>query len=102
MEQTNQIKDVMTRISQLAKLEHRDLKGQLIKMTELYEKTYKVSGSVTPAVVTPESKPKKQVAKKRKRSDAGSTRSDEAKKNIRIGILKHKLKVRAQKMKDTK
>jgi hypothetical protein len=40
MEQINQIKEVMTRISQLAKLEHRDLKGQLIKMTELYEKIY--------------------------------------------------------------
>lgn len=101
MQQQPLFKDVMTRISQLAKLEHRDLNGQLTKMTELYEKTYKISGEVSPAVATPEPKPKKRKAQKRRRSDVGSTRSDEAKKNIRIGILKSKLKRRAKDMKDT-
>ena len=37
---------ILRRIDRLARLEHRDLTGQLEAMTELYEKTFSVSGKV--------------------------------------------------------
>lgn len=37
---------ILRRIDRIARLEHRDLTGQLEAMTELYEKTFSVSGKV--------------------------------------------------------
>lgn len=103
MKDLSSIKDVINKITKLAKIEYRDLKGQLTKMTELYEKTYKISADASEprSAASSETKRKKRAPLKKKRSDLGSTRSDEAKKNIRMGILKSKLKRRAKERKES-
>lgn len=93
-----QTKSIISHIARLAKMEHRDLNGQLLAMIELYERTHKISAKITrkrkkkeeQKVAQPEQK-KKQI-RTMERSDKGKTRSDEAKKNIRMGIMKARLK----------
>lgn len=107
MQEPTQAKAIIGRIKRIAKLEHRSLEGQLLAMTELYEKTHKVSGKIVRSgkkkatkpvaqkAASPEvAKPKRKPVRRRARSDIGKTRSEEAKKNIRIGQLKAKLKKR--------
>ena len=105
MQEPTQARAILGRIKRIAKLEHRSLEGQLLAMTELYEKTHKVSGKIVRSgkkkatkpvaqkAVSPEAPKRKQI-RRRARSDIGKTRSEEAKKNIRIGQMKAKLKKR--------
>lgn len=105
MQESTQARVIFGRINRIAKLEHRSFEGQLLAMTELYEKAHNVSGKIvrngrkkatkpaTQKAISPEAPKRKQI-RRRARSDIGKTRSEEAKKNIRIGVLKAKLKKR--------
>ena len=94
-------KSILQRIARLAKLQHRDMHGQLMAMVELYEKTHGVSGAITrkrkkkqeqPAVEAAPEVRKKRKPNSRPRSDIGVPRSEEARKNIRLGQRKARLR----------
>lgn len=89
-----QTKTILARINRLAKLSHRDINGQLLAMTELYEKTYGISGKVQrkPKKTKQKAKPEVKAAPKprKRRSDIGKRRSEQARENMRMGQLKAK------------